>query len=174
MLRSRPAVGGSRHARASVVALACLVVTAALHASAGGSVPVPGLLMAGAVAYALGSSLVHRRRALPVAVAAIAGCQALMHVVLSFAGAHAGHGGFVPSAPMLAAHLLAAVATACVLCRADDLVHRWLAFWRTLSSAVPRLPVIGTTVAPVVPTRAAASGISFHVDVVRRRGPPCS
>lgn len=173
MSRTRPASGATRHVRGLVVALACLTATAALHAAAGGSVPPLGLLLAGAVAYALGTSVSGRRpSSLPVAVAAIAGCQALMHVVLTFAGSHAGHGSLVPSGPMLAAHVLAAVATAVVLVRADDLAQRWVAFWQALRSPIPTLVAIRPTDTQPVPPPVAVLVSSVHVGTVRRRGPP--
>ena len=174
MPRVRPTiVGTSCHVRAVVVTVACLCATTVLHTAAGGGLPVGGLALAAVLAFALGTTVARRRRTLPVVAAAMLGCQALMHLVLSIGGSHAGHQeSLVPSPPMLAAHVAAAVATAAILCRADDVAHRWIDFWRTLKSPTPVLPVL-VVGRPTHPLPSIATTFpSNHVDTICRRGPP--
>lgn len=168
-----PVVGGRRGARGVVVAGACLCATSVLHTAAGGRLPLLGLVLAGGVALALGTALAQHRRRLLSVVGAVLGCQTLMHLLLSFTGMHGGHGdGLVPSVPMVGAHVGAAVVTAIVLYRADEIVVRWAAFWRTLRTRIPVPgPILVADSVAVVPV-ASAAVTTVPVDAVRRRGPP--
>ncbi len=166
----------SRQVRTLTVATACVLSTAALHSAAGGALPAFGLLVAAVTAFGLSTALTQRRFALPVVVAGMLGCQALMHVVLSATGSHGSHGaGLVPSSSMIGAHLVAAVVTALVVCRLDDLVECWLSFWRALRTPLPSTALPSPDRGPQAPWRPIhAIAPSVHLTVVRRRGPPSS
>lgn len=169
-----------RAARTVLVAAPLAVLTLAGHALASGSVDPFGATVTVGLSILLALTLTAVRPRglswLSVLVTLLAG-QALLHLVLTFAGdhAHAATSSTISPEAMLAGHGFAAMVATVLVMTSDQLLRRWHAF---LSA------VLGTnTVAPVAPgTRVAAmpalDDAPSSTDLLRhrvvRRGPPAS
>ncbi|MEU6860622.1 short-chain fatty acyl-CoA regulator family protein [Glycomyces sp. NPDC046736] len=162
--------------RALVFALACTAVSAGLHAFADGSlIPAPALAAAAFALTPAAYLLAGTQRGTGTLLAACAAAQTGLHVWFT---ATAGHlHDFLPSAPMLAAHLVAMAASALWLARGDAalaafldfLILRfgpalWLRLHKTTGPAAPRP-------APV-PFRGPRPHLTLLACAATRRGPP--
>jgi hypothetical protein len=167
---------GPRRARAALTSSALVVLTLAAHSAASGTLPslVPLVLVVG-LATALTWAVSDRRRSLAWTTAYLVGAQALLHLILAFAGTHGHAAGLVPSTSMLAAHLAAALVAAVVLVHSDGLIQRWAALLAHLlgSPATVLADPVG------VPGRVLPPSTRRHLHVrdalrhsVERRGPP--
>ncbi|MBD3943390.1 hypothetical protein IF188_16995 [Microbacterium sp. NEAU-LLC] len=181
-----------RHVRAlrgTAAAAVATIVAATAHTLAGGGAPAPALVAAvGILAAPLAVALAGRRLSVWRVGAIVLASQALFHLAFAItAGAdpaapHAHHttvlaGGVapvaLPDAPMLVAHVLAAIATVAGLYGGERMLR---ALGRGIRSILARARVLGTL--PAVPRRLA----SHRVQVTRpaqavlsglsRRGPP--
>lgn len=172
--------GVARLARGTLLGTACLLISLTGHTAAGGNPAEAGILIGLPLAVALGIAWAERRRSTRQLIAFVLGCQALLHLVMAFAGGHPGHGApalpgtpLLPSTPMLTGHLLAAVATALVLSHGEAVLHRWLAFLAALGKPVLALPAISIAENPV--THWTPPTLGLHGRLARtmpRRGPP--
>ena len=168
-----------QRARIALSTSTLLVLTLAAHASASGTLPglVPTALVT-MLAVAFSVAVSTRSRGVRLTFAYLLGVEALLHVVLTFAGSHA-HGpeaAATPSMPaMVAGHVLAALAAAIVLRHADGVIERWCGLIAHALGAVR--PMVGAAdvtscrLAPVVTTPQRLSVVSLMHDVARR-GPP--
>lgn len=165
-----------RVGRGIVIGLALLGISSAGHASGGGVVAAPALLLASVAAVLVGIALSDREWRLPRLLVVLAGGQVVLHVALSagHGGAHAGdHAASGADARMLMGHAVALVLVAVALRRGEDLV------WRVAASlGSPLLATVGAGVRLVcVPAALTRAGIKPRArDLVRhdvvRRGPP--
>ena len=187
-----------RAARGVAAAAVTTIVAATAHTLGGAGAPSP-LLLAGATVMAapLAIALIGRRPSVVRTSAAVLTAQAVFHVVFALFGDgdgivygpmdHASHHvamsmapgataahGLLPDAPMLGAHLVAALITIALLHRGEGLL-------RALARGVRRLlPAIAVA---AVPHRAGAAVVrgenrplplsTFRFDL-SRRGPPLS
>jgi cytochrome bd-type quinol oxidase subunit 2 len=172
--------GAARLVRGSLLGAACLLITLAGHTAAGGNPADAGILLGLPLAVALGVAWAERRRSTGQLIAFVLGCQALLHVVMTLAAGHPGHGAsalpgtpMLPGAPMLIGHLLAALAAALVLSHGEAVLHRWLAFLAALGQPALAVPTISIAEHPahhwIQPT------LALHDRLARstpRRGPP--
>ncbi|GAA5203927.1 hypothetical protein [Microbacterium jejuense] len=181
-----------RHARAlrgTAAAAVATVVAATAHTLAGGGAPAPALVAAvGILAAPLAVALAGRRLSVWRVGAIVLASQALFHLAFAItAGAdptasHAHHtmvlaGGVtpvaLPDAPMLVAHVLAAIATVAGLYGGERMLQALGRGIRSILSrarvfaplpSVPRL-LVSRRARAVLPARIVLSGLS-------RRGPP--
>ncbi len=185
---SHPGRGLLRIARGGVLGVCCGALALLGHLAGGGTVPPLPALAAVTVLIGSGLSvLADRRRYFPHILGAAIGAQVVFHVAFSLAtlpGAEAGAGLHVASAsevsgqhaegaPMLAGHLVAAVAIAWLLARGEAVV--WAVF--ELFGFV-RLPDLATPV-DLVHLRPPLPGddvpgvrVLTTVWIHQRRGPP--
>lgn len=181
-----------RHVRAlrgTTAAWVATVVAATAHTLAGGGAPSPAFVAAvGILASPFAVALVGRRLALWRVGATVLASQALFHTAFAVTAAadpaalHGHHvtqlGGdlsavVLPDAPMLAAHVLAAVATVAALHGGERMLH---ALARGIRSVFARMRRI-TPPAPlprVVPLQAGVLRAPARVVLsdLSRRGPP--
>ncbi|MDW4573191.1 hypothetical protein R8Z57_10460 [Microbacterium sp. M3] len=182
-----------RHVRAlrgTAAAWVATIVAATAHTLAGGGAPAPGLVVAvGVLASPFAVALAGRGLAAWRVGATVLTSQALFHTAFALTAgadptalhghhvAHLGHdlGSLVlPDAPMLAAHVLAAIATVLALHGGERLLRALgrgirSVFTRaravTPRAAVPGLVVTATAPRPAGPLRVLLSDLL-------RRGPP--
>ena len=167
--------GSGRLLRGTVLAVACLAVSAAAHATACGVTVDAGLLLSVAITMGLGLAWAQRRARTATLVAFVLACQVLLHVVSVLASAHHSRASLIPSPSMIAWHAMAAVLMAVLLARADAIAHRWVAFLHALRWPAPALPGIPHIAAALLPAEPAPS--TWRHDPahrIRRRGPPFS
>lgn len=142
--------------RGALVGACSALITAVAHAGGGGEPPQGGaLVMLVAVCAIVGAAVAKvalegRRTRVAIVVATLCVGQLLSHATLVLAGAHHLHAGLVPTAPMLTAHAVAAVALGVLIGAVEYLyvvaasVLRWLRLFATGShrpavrTAVPR------------------------------------
>lgn len=181
-----------RHVRAlrgTAAAWVATVVAAAAHTLAGGGAPSPAFVVAvGILASPFAVVLVGRRLAAWRVTATVLASQALFHAAFAVTagtdpatlhGHHVTHLGgqlsavVLPDAPMLAAHVLAAVTTAAALHAGERMLR---ALGRGIRSVFARLGGIATRTAPPRLVAASAGLRSAAPRVVlsdlSRRGPP--
>ena len=162
-----------RAPRTALVAVALAVVTAAAHTAGGGAIdPLSGALVL-ALSVALASGVAARRLSVTRLIAAVLGAQAVLHLVMTVAGSHAHHSGHGSAAPMLLAHMLAAIVTAFVVVRADGLLSAWARLVDTALGTALTLPTVpaahGTPVRSTSPDLTVLQTLLHRVE---RRGPP--
>lgn len=179
--RSAPAArspllrGSGRLLRGTVLAVACLAVSAAAHATACGVTVDAGLLLSAAIAVGLGLAWAQKRARPATLVAFVLSCQALLHLVSVLASAHHSSASLIPSPSMIAWHAMAAALIALLLAHADTIAHRWAAFLHALrwpAPALPGIPLIAAAQLPAEPAPSAWRHDPAHR--IRRRGPPFS
>ena len=160
--------------RGSALGVACLLITLAGHTAAGGNPADAGILLGLPIAVTLGFAWAERRRTTGQLIAFVLACQALLHLVMTLASGHPGHGTpLLPSAAMLLGHLFAAIVAALILSHGETVLHRWLAFLAELGRPALALPSLSITDQPT-PTWITPA-ISLHGRLARsipRRGPP--
>lgn len=169
-----------RAARTALVAAPLAVLTLAGHALASGAIDLFGTMVTVGLSVLLALALTSvRPRALswlPVLVTLLAG-QALLHLVLTFAGdhAHAGAASTISPTAMLAGHGVAALVATVLVIAADRLLLRWCSF---LSAVLGTSPVVvaapATRVARAPGLNDAESSTNLLRHRVVRRGPPTS
>lgn len=158
-----------------MLAVTLTLLTVGGHAAAGGGLPGPfGVAIVALLATGVSQVLAPRRlRIAPVLGLLLAG-QGLAHVVLSVTGHHATTSAGGPgAAPMLGAHVVAAIVAAVVLARSDELVDRWLTLAATVLGTP--LPVLADLPRAVVrrPERSRTPGLTDSLlHHAGRRGPP--
>ncbi len=188
----------ARTARGWSVALLAGVLTAALHAAAGGALPAPAILILTVVLAAqLSTAAVGRANSLPRLIAAVAASQACFHVAFTLLGAGmatavvhapghgAGHGALhfesagtahaAAGTGMIAAHALAGVLSAVLLSHGERALAGLirlavLAVARALGGAVTPSPVLNVRLAPV-DAPPSGTGVTLFT-AMRYRGPP--
>lgn len=98
--------------------------------------------------------------------------QVFFHVILVVTDGHHAH-GFVPSASMIFTHLLAALTIAALICGADGIVNRWLAFWSMLCRRVDAPVALEPRRLATSPPRVIdATAVWSPARSLIRRGPP--
>lgn len=163
-----------------MLGIAVTLVTLVGHTAAGGGLPPVGpLLLLLPLAVALGAALADRRMSPAKVIAFVVGTQVLLHLLVTVACSHSGHGaGSATPAPadrMLLGHAIATVIIVAMLVHAETALHRWLRFLADLTRTwtLPALPVpVGARpvhLASVAPFASAEFRVS-----VQRRGPPSS
>ena len=162
-----------RAPRTALVAGALAVVTTAAHTAGGGAIdPLSGVLVL-ALSLALASGVAARPLSPARLIAAVIGAQAVLHLVMTVAGSHGHHAAHGSAAPMVLAHVLAAILTTIVVVRADGAVAAWARLVDTaLGTALtlPSLPAVhGTPVRSSDPDRTVLQTLLHGVE---RRGPP--
>lgn len=181
-----------RHIRAlrgTVAAWIATIVAATAHTLAGGGAPSPAFVAAvGILASPVAVALVGGRLAAWRSGTAVLASQALFHTAFALTadadptalhGHHVAHLGgdlaalVVPDGPMLAAHVLAAVATVFALFGGERMlralsrgIRSVFARARTLA---PRVPAPRLIAAPAVPSRGP---VLIVLSDLSRRGPP--
>lgn len=185
-----------RHVRAlrgAAAAWIATLVAATAHTLADGGAPSPALVAAvGILATPLGVALVGRRLAAWRVGAAVLAAQAFFHIAFALtAGAeasatstsHAHHlvptgGGalpavVVPDAPMLAGHVVAAVATVVALFCGERMLRALGRGVRSLLSRVPAVaPLPGAPRFLAAPSFTARAVVVAVLSDLSRRGPP--
>ncbi|GAB1822721.1 MFS transporter [Herbidospora sp. RD11066] len=126
MTRATSASTPFRVARATAFAAVSVVLSVGAHAWAGGSTTATAVLVALTLAFLVGFALAGRERSAQVIFPALAGCQAALHLMFSYAHAvepmTAGHhhtSTLLPSLSMLVTHVWAAGVTALWLSRGE-------------------------------------------------------
>lgn len=167
-----------RAARTALVAAPLAVLTLAGHAMASGAIDLFGTTVTVGLSVLLALALTSVRPRdltwLSVLVTLLAG-QALLHLVLTFAGdhAHAGAASTISPTAMLAGHGFAALVATVLVIAADHLLLRWYAF---LSAVLGTSQVIVATPATRVAFAPALNDAQSSTDLLRhrvvRRGPP--
>ncbi len=161
--------------RGAALGVAAVLITILGHSAGHGELPEPGLiLLLLPLAVALGALVAQKRRSGAWVLGFVLALQVLFHLLLTIAAGHGHHGSFLPDAPMLVSHLIAAAAVAVVLTHGDALIHRWIAFWQALAFELSWKPApLAITGTPVYiePTLAPSTALSH---VIARRGPPTS
>jgi hypothetical protein len=172
-----PTPGGVPRLRSAAFAAAAVGLAVGAHVTAGGGPPVVPLVV-GLVALveAVATAFARRRRGAVATGAALAGSQALLHVVLAAAepshAGHAGHAAGVLTPAMLTAHALAAMVLGGLLSH-GELVLGWaLGLLVPIAAVVPFRPPAPTAVAVVVPVVHAARRWAVTLHDLSRRGPP--
>jgi len=162
-------------ARGAALGIAAVLITVIGHSAGHGATPEAGLLLLLLpLALALGALVADKRRSGVWILGFVLALQVLFHLLLTIAAGHGHHGSFLPDAPMLVGHLLAAVVIAVALAHGDALVHRWIAFWQalTLDIAWTPLPTVASSAPSFLqPTPLESSALA---DSIARRGPPVS
>jgi hypothetical protein len=126
-----PARGWPRAVRGLSLAAACLALSGAAHAAAGGGLPVSGPFLFGAALVAVAAvALADRQRSAGEIFAVVLATQPVLHVLLSLS-AH-GPGPVAPTASMVAAHIGAAVTLAALLAGGETLVWSFAALAATV------------------------------------------
>lgn len=140
------------------------LLAVAAHAAAGGGVPTgPALVLVALACATVGAvagvdTAVHGSGRTAGLVAAVGGGQLIGHVLLALTGGHHGGHGVMPSAPMLAAHALAALAVGLLIGLAGHLyvVCASLLCWLALTlvhrgrpAGPPRRPAVSVVVQSV-------------------------
>ena len=163
------------HARALLAAGVLFTVGTAGHAMASGSLPsVVGVVVAGALAWALAFGFAERRRHWMAALALVAGTQGVMHVVLSATDGHGGHaGGSASMTAMLVAHAVAAVGGLLVIRFGDALIAAWMRFTSSVLGAdIISLPTLAEFVGVPALTSTRHHRLNLRVAAWSLRGPP--
>ncbi|WP_214104806.1 MFS transporter [Acrocarpospora catenulata] len=169
-----------RVVRAVVFATVSVVLSVGAHAYAGGSVSAGSLLLALALSLVVGLALAGRERSMRAIFPALAGCQAVLHLLFSYAHTIepvAGHHHattLLPSLSMLIAHAWAAGLTALWLARGEALLwgllrrleFRLLLLLRVVLDPGHAQPSVPPAECVIVP-RSALFGHEMG-----RRGPP--
>ncbi|TKK85176.1 MFS transporter [Herbidospora galbida] len=169
-----------RVVRAAVFATVSVVLSVGAHAWAGGSTTAPAVLVALTLSFLAGVALAGRERSARVIFPALAGCQAVLHLMFSYAHSvepmMAGHHHattLLPSLSMLLTHAWAAGLTALWLARGEAVlwallrrleVRLLLLLRMAVEPAHPQVAVPADRV--VIP----ASALLRHE--ISRRGPP--
>jgi hypothetical protein len=170
------ALGG--HGRTVAFAVPLVLLTAIAHAAVGGALPsLLGLAVLITMAVALSLPAARAKLSVFRVLALYLGGQFLLHVVMTFLGGHSraadAEHGWLPSTPMSAAHIAAAIAMTGVVTYFDRALNSLHRMARTLLGAWSV-----TVPSPSVPCsttiRDAAVAIAAHlsVDAHRWRGPP--
>jgi hypothetical protein len=145
----------------------------AAHTAAGGVAIDAGLLLGLVAATALGVAWADRRATWTRCAVFVVGSQALLHVLASLVGSHHPGQSLLPSPSMTLAHVLAAMLVALLITHADTLLHRWVAFLRTLAQPTALLPSLPFPFRPRVPDVAPGSAATrTPALLLARRGPP--
>ncbi|GLX99071.1 MFS transporter [Herbidospora sp. NBRC 101105] len=171
-----------RVVRAAVFATVSVVLSVGAHAWAGGSTTATAVLVALTLSFLVGVALAGRERSARVIFPALAGCQAVLHLLFSYAHTvepmalgHHHPTTLLPSLSMLLTHAWAAGLTALWLARGEALL--W-ALLRRLG--VRLLLLLRVAVEPAHPQPATPAD---RVDIpasaplrheISRRGPPGS
>ena len=167
--------GSMRLMRGAALGGAAVLITVLGHSGGHGATPEPGLLLLLLpLALALGTLVTQKRRSGMWVLGFVLALQVLFHLLLTIAAGHGHHGSFVPDAPMLLSHLMAAGAVAFVLTHGDALIHRWIAFWQALAIELGWIPSpLAAASGPVLiePTFAPSTALAH---AIARRGPPIS
>lgn len=162
-----------RAPRTALVAVALAVVTAAAHTAGGGAVDLLSAAVVLALSVALASGVAARRLSTTRLIAAVLGAQAVLHLVMTVSGSHAHHTGHGSAAPMVLAHVLAAIATAFIVVRADSVVAAWARLVDTALGTTLTLPPVpaahGTPIRGDSPDLTVLHALLHRVE---RRGPP--
>lgn len=185
-----------RHVRAlrgAIAAWIATLVAATAHTLAGGGAPSPGLVAAtGILATPFAVALIGRRLSAWRVGATVLAAQAFFHVAFAVTAGtdpaaptalHAHHGlaagggtlaaAIVPDAPMLAGHVLAAVATVVTLFSGERMLR---ALGRGIRSVFSRLravtPPLRATRLVAAPSRIARAAAIVVLSDLSRRGPP--
>ena len=169
---------GGRLSRTILLGGALLVLTLAGHTAGGGGVDPLGAAVALLISIALASSLARRPLPLPTLAGVLLAGQALLHVVLAVATSHAEHSAIDHSAPpasaMVTAHVLAALAAAIVISRADGIAAAWRRFTASLLGGIDHIVPATTALRPLPSTGVSARGQRLLIHHLVRRGPPVS
>lgn len=174
--RLDPRHGLVRGVRAAVLAVPAVGVAALAHRSVDTCLDVPGTVLALGACWSGAVALLGARRRVPALVAWLVAAQVVTHLMLQ--ATCSTPGALVPGPRGLAAHLLAVVALALVLHRADaDLWVAHAVLRAVLRVLSPRLPALVPAPRPLLV--AAATTPWRPRSVVRaspvvRRGPPSS
>lgn len=175
MIRAPRFTGSTRAMRGAALGTAAVLITTLGHSAAHGSLPEAGLLvLLLPVAWALGTLVAQKKRSAAWVLGFVLALQVLFHLLLTIAAGHGHHGSFIPDAPMLVSHLVAAGAVAAVLTHGDALVHRWIAFWQALAVELGWTPAprpLAVTPFFTEPTLVESLALSY---AIARRGPPTS
>lgn len=164
-----------RTARAALVAGALALLTLAGHTAGGGRVDLLGLALVSLLSVGLAVATTAGRPSMPRLLVVLLAGQALLHLVLTFAAAHAAHGAGHPStAAMIGGHVLAAGVAALLVSHADGLIARWIAF---VSAVIgprvrPALEPTGAASSSIAPAPHSLSHLNALLHQVVRRGPP--
>lgn len=158
-----------------MLAVTMTLLTIGGHAAAGGGLPGPvGVAIVALLATGVSQVLAPRRLRIASVLGLLLAGQGLAHVVLSVTGHHATTSAGGPgAAPMLGAHVVAAIVAAVVLARSDELVDRWLTLAATVLGTP--LPVLADLPRAVVrrPERSRTPGLTDSLlHHAGRRGPP--
>lgn len=163
-----------RWLRATLLGSSLTALTLAGHTAAGGRAHAIGIGLVLLLSVLFGATLSRGRlRAAPV-LAVLVGGQLLLHVILTFTGAHGHHGAWLPTGTMLIAHVTAAAVATIVILHADRLADAWHRFLSVLLGAAVA-QARGATGRRQQATRPAAEGAhhpAFARGVLIRRGPP--
>jgi hypothetical protein len=186
--------------RATVFAVVCVLLGAAGHALASGTLPpLVGLITGLPLVALLTGWLARRQRTLPVLAAAVTSTQLSLHALFDYAAAnpaagdphaghlavaagHAGHAAGSLTAAMACAHLVAGMAAAWWLRRGESAVFAHCA---AMAAAVLPLVHLFTSddpivlpAAPLAPPRQTDPLVRLHEAPLRhsvvRRGPPAA
>ncbi|WP_062431664.1 hypothetical protein [Herbidospora daliensis] len=180
MTSTTPASTPFRVVRAAVFGAVSVVLSVGAHAYAGGSTTTETVFVAFALSFVVACALAGRERSAKVIFPALAGCQALLHVL--FAVAHSAgpmpaghhHMTLLPSLSMLVTHAWAAGLTALWLSRGEALL------WGLLRRMAVRLLVLlrvavepaHPLIVPVVADRVVVLSSALTGHAISRRGPP--
>ena len=161
-----------RAVRGAVFAVVAVWLAAMAHASAGGALPDPAVMVtAGGLLAFAAAGAARKIRRLPEIGGALLTAQVLLHLLFAVAGHHGG--AALPVGSMLVAHVVAAAVSAVVMAGAEAAAARVRrGYRRLLGLLAPDLPAVerGWSV-----RRPAHSGTGSALEVVnlrRRRGPP--
>ena len=171
--------GPARVVRGLVLGSVVLLLTAVAHASDDHTSPTlrsASLVWLLPLAGVLSVAAADRRRTRTWLAVYFLGVQSLLHVMLVVNAAHASHPGSVlPSATMIAAHVLAAVGAAALVAHADAVLHHWLRFLDCLARdyLVPpsALPTAFRACVAMEPSAGHPLGTTLAL-TPQRRGPP--
>lgn len=174
-----PGRGGARVARGLTLAVSCLLLSAAAHATAGGGAPglEPALMGAGVLSVVCVAAA-DRRRSFAGILGVVAVSQPVLHVLLALSHEPAATAAVVPDRGMVLAHVVAGLIVAALLAVAEAAVWAMAALSSTYLLRLPRrlvggLPAVPTSL-PARPGPAPARpphGVLLCRSVTRR-GPP--
>jgi hypothetical protein len=161
--------------RGAVLGIAAVLITLLGHSGGHGALPETGLLaLLLPLALGLGALVSHKRRSGAWILGFVLALQVLFHLLLTIAAGHGHHGPLLPDAPMLLGHLFAALAVAAVLTHGDALIHRWIAFWHSLSQTFVWIPTPASRCSPQPFFESPALHAVTLTGTIARRGPPVS
>jgi hypothetical protein len=161
-----------RGVRAAVLAVPAVGTAAIAHRSVDSCLELPGVLLALGACWSGAVAVLGARRRMPALVLWLLAAQVSTHVLLQATCTHPG--ATVPGPHALAAHLLAVVAVAAALHRADSdlwLAHALLRAFRRVLLPVLQAPPVPTGHVTALPTdQHPLPGVPASALV--RRGPP--